>query len=43
VPICLGIIPALADPDRDQRLFASIFILVIASLIVQGWSVGLAA
>jgi cell volume regulation protein A len=43
VPIYLSIIPALADPHRDQRLFASIFILVIASLIVQGWTVGLAA
>lgn len=43
VPIYLSIIPALADPRRDQRLFASIFILVIASLVVQGWTVGLAA
>jgi NhaP-type Na+/H+ and K+/H+ antiporter len=43
VPIYLSIIPALADPSRDARLFASIFILVIASLIVQGWTVGLAA
>ena len=43
VPIYLSIIPALVDPDRDKRLFASIFIVVIASLIVQGWTVGLAA
>jgi cell volume regulation protein A len=43
VPIYLSIIPALADPHRDERLFASIFILVIASLIVQGWTVGSAA
>jgi NhaP-type Na+/H+ and K+/H+ antiporter len=43
VPIYLSIIPALVDPNRDQRLFASIFIVVIASLIVQGWTVGLAA
>jgi cell volume regulation protein A len=43
VPIYLSIIPALADPNRDQRLFASIFILVIASLIVQGWTVAGAA
>ena len=42
VPIYLSIIPGLADPRRDQRLFASIFILVIASLIVQGWTVGVA-
>jgi len=33
----------LADPHRDERLFASIFILVIASLVVQGWTVGPAA
>ena len=39
VPIYLRI-PALTDPRRDQRLFASIFILVIASLVVQGWTVG---
>ena len=40
VPIYLSIIPALADPNRDQRLFASVFILVIASLLVQGWTIG---
>jgi NhaP-type Na+/H+ and K+/H+ antiporter len=39
VPIYLSIIPGLADPQRDERLFASIFILVIASLLVQGWTV----
>jgi cell volume regulation protein A len=43
VPIYLSIIPALADPSRDERLFASIFILVIASLLVQGWTVAPAA
>jgi len=43
VPIYLSIIPALADPHRDERLFASIFILVIASLVVQGWTVAPAA
>ena len=43
VPIYLSIIPGLADPQRDQRLFASIFILVIASLILQGWTVAPAA
>jgi cell volume regulation protein A len=40
VPIYLSFIPALADPNRDQRLFASVFILVIASLVAQGWTVG---
>jgi len=43
VPIYLSIIPGLVDPDRDKHLFASIFIVVIASLIVQGWTVGLSA
>jgi cell volume regulation protein A len=43
VPIYLSIIPGLVDPSRDERLFASIFILVIASLIVQGWTVASAA
>ena len=43
VPIYLSIIPGLADPHRDQRLFASIFIVVIASLVVQGWTVAPAA
>jgi NhaP-type Na+/H+ and K+/H+ antiporter len=43
VPIYLTIIPGLVDPNRDKRLFASIFIVVIASLIVQGWTVGLSA
>jgi NhaP-type Na+/H+ and K+/H+ antiporter len=43
VPIYLSIIPGLADPNRDERLFASIFIVVIASLIAQGWTVGAAA
>jgi NhaP-type Na+/H+ and K+/H+ antiporter len=43
VPIYLSIIPGLADPHRDQRLFASIFILVVASLVVQGWTVAPAA
>jgi NhaP-type Na+/H+ and K+/H+ antiporter len=30
------LIPALADPQRDAKLFAVIFIVVIASLLVQG-------
>jgi cell volume regulation protein A len=42
VPIYLSIIPALADPTQT-RLFGSVFILVVASLIVQGWSIGWAA
>jgi NhaP-type Na+/H+ and K+/H+ antiporter len=43
VPIYLSIIPGLADPQRDERLFASIFILVVASLVAQGWTVAPAA
>jgi NhaP-type Na+/H+ and K+/H+ antiporter len=43
VPIYLSIVPALADPDRDVRLFAPIFVLVVASLIVQGGTIGPAA
>ncbi len=43
VPIYVSLIPGLVDPDRDEPLFATIFIVVITSLIVQGWTVGLAA
>ncbi len=43
VPIYLSIIPALGDPERGGSLFASMFIVVILSLIVQGWTVGLSA
>jgi NhaP-type Na+/H+ and K+/H+ antiporter len=43
VPIYISIIPALADPDRDARLFAGVFIVVVVSLIIQGWTIGAAA
>jgi NhaP-type Na+/H+ and K+/H+ antiporter len=43
VPIYLSLLPAVVDPDRDAIFFASIFILVIASLIVQGWTIAPAA
>jgi NhaP-type Na+/H+ and K+/H+ antiporter len=43
VPIYVSLIPGLVDPDRDEPLFVTIFIVVITSLIVQGWTVGLAA
>ncbi len=39
VPIYLSLIPALADRGRDARLFAAIFIVVVASLLVQGWTI----
>ena len=43
VPIYISIIPALADPGRDARLFAGVFIVVVVSLVIQGWTIGLAA
>jgi cell volume regulation protein A len=43
VPIYLSILPALADPRRDTAFFAGIFMLVVASLVVQGWTVAPAA
>ena len=43
VPIYLSLLPALADPHRDEAFFASIFVLVVASLVVQGWTIGPAA
>jgi NhaP-type Na+/H+ and K+/H+ antiporter len=43
VPIYISIIPALADPQRDTKLFAGVFIVVVVSLVIQGWTIGLAA
>lgn len=43
VPIFLSILPALADPDRDARFFGGIFVLVVASLVIQGWTIAPAA
>ncbi|MGH7068297.1 MAG: potassium/proton antiporter [Acetobacteraceae bacterium] len=43
VPIYLSIMPALAEPERGGNLLASVFIVVIVSLIVQGWTVGASA
>ena len=43
VPIYLSVIPALADPERDIRLFGVVFIVVVVSLVVQGWTVAPAA
>jgi cell volume regulation protein A len=40
VPIYLSLLPALADPGRDTAFFAGIFVLVVASLVVQGWTIG---
>lgn len=43
VPIYISFIPALADPIRDQRLFAGVFVVVVVSLVIQGWTIGTAA
>jgi cell volume regulation protein A len=43
VPIFISIIPALADPNRDSRFFAAVFVMVVVSLVVQGWTIGPAA
>jgi cell volume regulation protein A len=43
VPIYISFIPALADPTRDAKLFSSVFVVVVVSLVIQGWTIGLAA
>jgi cell volume regulation protein A len=43
VPIYLSFLPALADPTRDQRLFSGVFVVVVVSLVIQGWTIGTAA
>jgi NhaP-type Na+/H+ and K+/H+ antiporter len=43
VPIYLSIIPALADPGRDARLFSGVFVVVVVSLVIQGWTISTAA
>ncbi len=43
VPIYISFIPALADPLRDERLFGGVFVVVVASLIIQGWTIRQAA
>jgi cell volume regulation protein A len=40
VPIYISFIPALADPIRDERLFSSVYVVVVVSLIIQGWTIG---
>lgn len=42
VPIYLTIVPVLADPTRGGRLFGIVFVVVIALLLVQGWTIPLA-
>jgi cell volume regulation protein A len=43
VPIYLSFIPALADPLRDARLFSGVFVVVVVSLVIQGWTIAPAA
>lgn len=43
VPIYLAIIPVLAGLPEAQRIFNITFIVVLVSLTLQGWTIGLAA
>jgi cell volume regulation protein A len=43
VPIYLAIIPVLAGVPRAGAIFGSAFVMVVVSLVVQGWTVGPAA
>ena len=42
VPIYLSLVPAIGDV-RGMRLFDGVFVAVVASLVVQGWTIGPAA
>lgn len=39
VPLYLAIIPVLENVDRADRGFAAAFVIVLASLVLQGWTV----
>jgi NhaP-type Na+/H+ and K+/H+ antiporter len=43
VPIYLTIIPLLAGVHGSDLLFGAAFVIVIASLVVQGWTIGISA
>lgn len=43
VPIFLGTIPVLSGIEHGQVFFGVIYIIVMASLVVQGWTVGAVA
>lgn len=43
VPIYLTIIPLLAGVRSGDLLFGAAFVIVIASLVVQGWTIGISA
>ncbi|WP_262690941.1 potassium/proton antiporter [Kordiimonas aestuarii] len=42
VPIFLSIIPVISDGPLTPHFFNLVFIMVVASLLVQGWSIGTA-
>ena len=39
VPIYISFIPALADPHLDVGLFSGVFVGVVVSLVIQGWTI----
>ncbi len=39
VPIYLAMIPVLAGLEASQQIFAATFVVVLASLMLQGWSI----
>jgi cell volume regulation protein A len=40
VPIYLSIIPILANLRNGERIFSGVFVIVIASVALQGWTLG---
>jgi cell volume regulation protein A len=40
VPIYLSIIPILANIRNGERMFSGVFVVVIASVALQGWTMG---
>ena len=40
VPIYLSIIPILANVRNGERIFSGVFVVVIASVALQGWTMG---
>jgi len=40
VPIYLSIIPILANVRNGERMFSGVFVVVIASVALQGWTMG---
>jgi cell volume regulation protein A len=40
VPIYLSLIPILANIRNGERMFSGVFVIVIASVALQGWTLG---